>query len=109
MPLARPVTATGTRLRVVVPLPSCPSLFFPQHRTPPLTTAQVEKEPAAIQVTPLKRPLTWTGSEVEVVVPLPSWPSELSPQHRAPPFTIAQECRSPAAMAPLPPTVAPKG
>ena len=34
-PLVRPVTSTGTLLSVVVPFPSWPPAFQPQHRTPP--------------------------------------------------------------------------
>jgi len=39
---ARPVTATGVALPIVVPFPSCPQELSPQHSTAPaLASAQV--------------------------------------------------------------------
>jgi hypothetical protein len=41
------MTCTGVVLFVVLPLPSWPLSFAPQHCTPPFTTAQVWNLPAA--------------------------------------------------------------
>jgi hypothetical protein len=51
----RPVTATGVGLfGEIVPFPSWPLSFAPQHsRTPLLSNAQVWREPAAMRVAPL--------------------------------------------------------
>ena len=50
-----PLTATGVELSVVVPLPSLPNLFPPQHLTPPGgTIAQVSPSPAEIAVAAAK-------------------------------------------------------
>jgi hypothetical protein len=67
--------STGTLLSAVVPLPSWPRLFLPQHvMPPPASSAHVWKPPAEICSTPLERPLTLTGRLLDVVVPSPSWP-----------------------------------
>jgi hypothetical protein len=80
----RPVTVTGTLLLLVVPLPSCPQLFSPQHQAPPLwTSAHVWVPPVATDWT-WDSPLTLTGVVLSVMVLLPSSPQLLSPQHRSP-------------------------
>ena len=67
-PELRPDTLTGTLLWAVVPSPSCPAEFLPQHLTPPLlVTAHVWFSPTETDCTPLPRPLTSTG----VALPLP--------------------------------------
>src|SRR5215212_8258444 len=61
-PPLRPTTPTGVVRAVVVPSPSSPARFVPQHLTAPeVTRAQVWSEPAAIAVTPLLRPATSTA------------------------------------------------
>ncbi len=68
-----PTTFTGVGLLSVVPLPSWPALFQPQHRTAPVVvSAQVWKPPALIAFTPWLRPITSTGVRRSVVVPSPS-------------------------------------
>ena len=58
----------------MVPLPSWPKEFNPQHLTvPPVRRAQVSSAPAEIWVAPV-RPLTLTGVEDWFVVPSPSSP-----------------------------------
>src|SRR5207244_2492391 len=87
--LARPRTSTGVLLLVVVPLPSWPPSFQPQHLTcPAVVSAQVCCPPAAIATTPLVRPDTSTGLLLSVVVPSPSWPLSLAPQHLTPPAPV---------------------
>src|SRR3990172_8171069 len=72
-PLSKPVTATGTKRLVVVPSPSWPPKFFPQHLTAPaVVSAHVWYCPAPIATTPLSKPVTATGARLLVVVPLPS-------------------------------------
>ena len=54
-----PDTSTGVVRSVVVPSPSCPKLFRPQHLTPPVSvSAHVWEPPAAIAATPLASPET---------------------------------------------------
>src|SRR3989304_437900 len=77
-PLSSPRTSTGARLPVVVPLPSCPKSFLPQHLTPPsVVSAQVWGLPTSTAATPLARPETSTGTLLSSSVPLPSLPSAL--------------------------------
>ena len=74
-PLVNPLTATGVSRFAVVPSPSWPRLFNPQHCTTPLlVSAQVWLPPAATATTPLASPLTVTGVNRGVVVPSPNWP-----------------------------------
>jgi hypothetical protein len=81
-PIERPETCTGADLDVVVPSPSCPASFLPQHITPPfVVSTQVWLPPAAIADTLNERPKTFTGVDLEVVVPSPSCPELLFPQH----------------------------
>src|SRR6266536_2991300 len=85
----RPTTST-TRLGrlLLVPSPSAPLIFAPQHLTPPApVSAQVCRTPAAIAVTPL-RPETSTGVARLPVVWLPSWSWPLSPQHLTRPARV---------------------
>jgi hypothetical protein len=66
-------------LGVIVPLPSWPLPFAPQHFTPPdASSAQLRKPPAAMPLTPDDSPLTATGDVLSSVVPSPSSPLVLS-------------------------------
>lgn len=57
-----PVTATGTSLALVWPLPSSPSVPSPHASTvPPLSSAVLNPPPAATALTPV-RPCTATGT-----------------------------------------------
>ena len=107
------MTSTGTKLLVVLPLPSCPYSLLPQHLTaPPLVMAQLWALPALMAVTPLFSPVTSTGTGLVVVLPLPSCPVSLVPQHlTAPPLVRAQLCTIPALMdvTPLPSPVTSTG
>jgi hypothetical protein len=101
--LLRPVTSTGVARTSVVPSPSWPKLFLPQHWTPPaVVRAQVCQLPAAMAVTPLVRPVTSAGMARASVVPSPSWLKKLSPQHLTAPPVKAQVWKAPAAMAVTP-------
>src|SRR6185312_4876191 len=83
-PIVRPLTCTGDLLSVVVPLPSSPKLFQPQHCTSPLSSrAHVYASPTAI-CTALVSPATLTGVLLLLVVPSPSCPLLFRPQH----FTV---------------------
>src|SRR6266498_3682884 len=95
---SKPTTPTGVSRSVLVPSPSWPESFQPQHATrPALVSAQLWYAPAAIAVTPLASPATPTGVWRSVVVPSPSSPDSLSPQHLMPPALVsAQLWRSPA-------------
>ena len=67
-----------TKRLVVVPSPSRPPPFHPQHLTPPaVVTAHVVCPPVAIAVSPDERPTTSTGSRRLVVVPSPRPPDAL--------------------------------
>src|ERR1700686_943139 len=82
--LCSPLTMTGVRLPVVVPLPSWPSWLLPQARTWRIhVSARLWKPPPAMEVTvvPAGR-LTAIGLRLPVVVPLPSCPELLAPQAR---------------------------
>ena len=79
-----PLTATGTELFAVVPLPSWPLRFSPHAMTVPLLSrAMLWLPPAETAVTPL-RALTAAGAALFVIVPLPSCPSALAPHATAP-------------------------
>jgi hypothetical protein len=71
---ASPSTCTGVALSVVVPLPSCPTLLRPQHRTELATTAHPNSVPLVMAVAPLPSPFTCTGVLLLVVVPSPNCP-----------------------------------
>src|SRR5438128_1119789 len=88
----RPLTATGTSLLVVVPLPSEPAKLLPQALTVWLpSSARLKPPPAEIAVTPPSS-LTATGVSLQeteekaseqvsgpLLVPSPSCPDALSP------------------------------
>src|SRR5438874_53966 len=64
-PLLSPLTSTGTLLSVVVPFPSSPAPFCPQHLTaPPLVTAQVSSMPASMAAAGPKRTVMRVGEGV---------------------------------------------
>jgi hypothetical protein len=84
----RPLTTTGVDVLVVVPFPSWPKAFAPQHLAVPFPNNAHEWLPPALTATalvPALRPLTSTGVDAFVVVLLPNWPEPLSPQHLAVP------------------------
>ena len=93
---------------VVVPLPSWPKSFPPQHWTPPApVSAQLWLPPPAMATTPLPRPTTSTGVVRCVVDPSPSWPPLLFPQHLTPPADVSAQAKPvPAAIDCPTPTVA---
>ena len=93
VPSANASTATGTKLSVVLLLPSCPLKLLPQQLTAPVfNNAHVWKTPAVIEtaVAPPINGFTATGTELVTVVPLPSRPERLWPQQlTAPVFNTA--------------------
>ena len=95
-------TATGVVLLLVVPLPSCPELFWPQANTfPSEVSTSVWELPEAIAVTvlPESAPLisTATGVVLLLVVPLPRYPL---PQAKSFPSEVsATVCWLPSAIA----------
>src|SRR4051794_14941946 len=103
-PLESPLTSTGVELLVVVPSPSAPRPFQPQHLTAPApVSAHASSSPALIATTPASSPLTSTGVELSVVVPLPSSPCWLEPQHLTAPAAVSAHVRSlPALIATTP-------
>ncbi len=81
------VTSVGVFTLVVVPMPSCPKAFQPQHlRSCEVNKAHVDPDPNAIITTPLLRPGTSVGLAAEYVLPRPNWPEsqQLLPQHLRP-------------------------
>lgn len=77
-PLLRPTTSTGVVRLAVVPSPTAPVAFQPQHFTPPVSMrAQTWLKPATSAVTPLLRPTTSTGVVLLVVLPVPRAPKML--------------------------------
>src|SRR5512133_2083298 len=97
-PRASSERAVG-RVRVfVVPSPSCPATFRPQHLTAPRrVSAQVCWPPAAIAVTPLVSPETEAGTARFAFVPSPSCPYRLSPQHSTAPALVSPQAWAPPA------------
>src|SRR3990172_4144430 len=92
-PPVSPDTSTGSRLSVVVPSPSWPWLFPPQHFTPPsVVTTHVLKLPTAIAATSPSSTTASTGVVLGVeklaTVLLPSWPRLFVPQHLTPPALV---------------------
>jgi hypothetical protein len=71
-PEENPITDTGVNDEVVVPSPSWPLEFVPQHFSASLTIAQDKFSPAVIAVTPLVSPATCTGEVELVLVPSPN-------------------------------------
>jgi len=79
------LTATGSLLSVVDPLPNWPRPLCPQAKAAPSeVNAALWRRPAAMAVAsvPVGR-ATAMGTRLSVVVPLPSWPKLLPPQARA--------------------------
>src|SRR5258706_428120 len=77
-PLDKPDTSTGVELVVVVPSPSWPTLFLPQHFTPPdLVSAQLCSSPTEIAAMPDESPTTSAGVMWMAFVPSPSSPKLL--------------------------------
>jgi len=74
-------------LAVVVPLPSCPLPFDPQHLAVPDPTAHVSDCPDEIMDTPDVRPETSTG----LGLPPPPFPRLPPPQHLAPPEVVTAQ------------------
>src|SRR5437879_1791850 len=104
-----PTTRTGVDEPVLVPSPSCPSAFRPQHRTVPSPrSAQVCSYPP-LTATALVVPPARAAVSRPPLVPSPSCPSAFRPQHRivwSP--RSAQACSYPplTAMAPVIPITA---
>src|SRR5207302_4941165 len=103
-PLPRPETSTGIVLFSVVPSPSSPWLFKPQHFRPLFCmSAHVWYSPAESSATPVVKPWTGTGVQRSIVDPSPIWPAKFAPQHFAPPSCrSAQLWRAPTEIAPTP-------
>lgn len=89
---------------MVVPSPSRPAPFWPQHLTPPAAvSAHACEKPVAIAVTGPPRPRTSTGVALATVVPSPSTPDGFCPQQTAAPVAVtAHACSPPAAIAVIP-------
>src|SRR4030042_2889486 len=106
-PASRPGTSTGVPRLTVVPSPSPPEAFSPQHFTPPVSiSAQLCRCPVAAAFTPCESPNTRTGERLSVAVPSPSWPLVFDPQHSNPPLeSSAQACDHPAAIDFTPPVM----
>src|SRR5690606_33773453 len=75
------LTGVGAPRSMVVPSPSCPSLFSPQQYGVPSASTQVWSPPAATAVTvlPARTASTAMGRVRFVVVPSPSLPDVFSP------------------------------
>src|SRR5881394_852476 len=73
-------TGMGWLAKSVLPLPSCPHSFLPQHHgSPGVATAHVLPPPAAMDFA--ASDATRNGIGELSVVPVPSWPGSLPPQH----------------------------
>ena len=59
---------------VVVPSPSWPAKFHPQHFTVPSVSRAHECEAARARLVAVVMPVTSTGVALSAVVPFPSWP-----------------------------------
>lgn len=68
-----PPASTGAFLLVTVPSESSYDAFFPQHFTPPFTTAQECEIQAPMSVTPEVSQVTETGEDESVPLEFPSW------------------------------------
>ncbi len=77
--LLMPLTATGVKLVVVLPFPSCPSSFKPQRSTLPANKAHVLPPPRATELAPLMS-LAATGVELLALEPSSNAPELLIPQ-----------------------------
>src|SRR5438046_746950 len=93
-PAPRTDTWTGaSRGEVVVPSPTSPWTFAPQHHTLPSgLRAHTWSRPPDTAVTPGPSAVIWTGMVRGVtIVPSPTWPASLRPQHhRVPSCFFAQ-------------------
>src|SRR5262245_48023307 len=75
---------------VVVPSPSCPTLFVPQQRTPPVVIkAQAYHQPTATSCAPLMKS---ADGGVGARSPIPATPP---PQHRTPPVVVTAHVPKP--------------
>ncbi len=82
-------TVTGTKLVVVVLLPSWPEALLPQHRMrPSVTAAHACELPVATSVAPVI-PAAVVGELRSALVPSPSSPEVLLPQHLTAPDPVA--------------------
>src|SRR5947209_7930476 len=82
MPLSSPTTSTGVERLIVVPSPSWPQAFHPQHLTPPaLVSAQVWGAEEASAEMALVSPAASTRGEGAVVVASTSGAEELEHEH----------------------------
>jgi len=76
-----PTTGTAFGESVVLPSPSCPAEFAPQHDTPPSTPMlHACAHPITGGLLPLDVGVTLTGKGEDPRVPSPSWPTSLRPQ-----------------------------
>src|SRR5437763_8088092 len=87
-------TAAGVEWSFSVPLPSSPTLLFPQARTSPFfLSAMLKDPPAAIATTALPAPRFFTafGTSTGIVeaTPLPTSPEPLWPQPSTEPFDLS--------------------
>jgi len=96
-----PDTGAGRSFVFVVPFPSCPSSFFPQHSKPSADEmAHEDSSPMPMPVTPDDSPMTSVGTVLGFVVVSPSCPLLLYPQHQtAPEEASAQVCMMPLEIA----------
>ena len=87
-PLCSPLTSVGTKRGRVVPSPTEPQLFVPQHfNAPPAMMTQRALPPITTATTPELKPETSTGV-LRTVVALS--PTRASQHLSAPPVKIAQ-------------------
>jgi hypothetical protein len=89
-------TATGVKLGLRLPIPSCPLLLAPQQYSCPLPSSPQVWLLPVVSDTKVSPPDCCTATGVlrgVVVVPSPSWPLPFSPQQYAcPPEVSPQEC-----------------
>src|SRR5690348_8134351 len=89
------------RLSLVVPSPSWPASFLPQHQTAPVMSSAHEKLSPAVTCFAPVTPVTCTGTLLSITVPTPSSPLRFAPQHHTvPSFLTAHVWSPPAAIAP---------
>lgn len=94
-----PATVTGALRFTVVPSPSSPLPFLPQHFTvPPVSRAQVDSpSPLVMACTPEPSPVTSTGTELLLFVLFPSSPLIPMPQHFTAPALVSAQAFQPLA------------
>src|SRR5256885_79059 len=92
-----PARTAADELLPLVPSPSCPSTFSPQHCTVPFPrTAQVWENPPLTATAPAIPPARTALDEV-VMVPSPRCPESPAPQHPTVPSpSSAHACSAPA-------------